>query len=76
MKEIAEKYKRTPAQVLIFCHIAYPLCQPMTHGDLIFKDVMSLQVILKWIVQRGISVIPKSVTPSRIQENFDVSFNI
>ncbi|GGF39292.1 aldo/keto reductase [Echinicola rosea] len=31
------------------------------------------QVVLTWNMQRGISVIPKSVTPSRIEENFKSS---
>jgi len=30
------------------------------------------QVIISWVVQRGIVVLPKSVTPSRIKDNFEV----
>jgi 2,5-diketo-D-gluconate reductase A len=30
------------------------------------------QVVLRWLVQRGIVVIPKSVRPERMQENLDV----
>ena len=30
------------------------------------------QVILRWNIERGIVTIPKSVTPSRIQENIDI----
>ena len=30
------------------------------------------EVVLRWQIQRGIMVIPKSTTPSRIVQNFDV----
>jgi diketogulonate reductase-like aldo/keto reductase len=30
------------------------------------------QIMLRWCIERGLVVLPKSVTPGRIQENFDI----
>jgi methylglyoxal/glyoxal reductase len=40
-------------------------------------DKSPAQIILRWIVQHGVSAIPKSATAHRIKENFDIfNFNI
>lgn len=32
----------------------------------------AVQIALRWLIQRGVAAVPKSVTPRRIIENFDV----
>lgn len=50
-----------------------PLAKDKTLKELADKKGKSTaQVLLQWGLQRGTSVIPKSVTPSRIEANFQL----
>ena len=49
-----------------------PLTDPVVGGIAAAHSVSPGQVLLRWAVQRGTAVIPKSVTPSRIAENIDI----
>ncbi|WP_170023717.1 aldo/keto reductase [Isoptericola jiangsuensis] len=48
------------------------LQDPTILGIAAAHDATAAQVMLRWHLQQGRSAIPKSVTPSRIAENFDV----
>ena len=37
------------------------------------RQMTPAQVVLAWAVQRGTALLTTSVTPSRIQENFEIS---
>jgi methylglyoxal/glyoxal reductase len=45
-----------------------PLLQDLSNK---YKKSIS-QIVLRWNIQKGIVVLPKSVTPSRIKENFEI----
>ncbi len=55
--------------------------EPVLLDDAVLKDLAAqkkisvAQLILAWIRQRGVSVIPKSVNPDRLKQNFE-SVNI
>ncbi len=62
--------------------VATEAWSPLAQGDLLedgtvetiaaHHDATPAQVILRWHLQTGNVVIPKSVTPERIRENFDL----
>lgn len=55
---------------------------PLARGTLLGNELLAAlaakhgkspaQIVIRWHLQLGVSVIPKSVTPARIQENIDV----
>jgi diketogulonate reductase-like aldo/keto reductase len=64
-------------QVTAYCPLG-PRTNPKVLVDPIIKEVAEknhltpAQVVLSWNAQRNVVVIPKSVTPSRIEENFQI----
>ncbi|KAL0979306.1 hypothetical protein UPYG_G00183450 [Umbra pygmaea] len=48
------------------------LHDPGLNAIALHHNKTAAQVILRWQVQRGVACIPKSVTPSRIQQNLQV----
>jgi 2,5-diketo-D-gluconate reductase A len=55
-----------------------PIGQGLVLDDPVIRSIADrvgktpAQVVLRWHIQRGDIVFPKSVTPSRIKENFDI----
>ena len=62
--------------------IALEAYSPLAHGKNMKDEIVTklankyhksyAQIMLRWCVERGLIVLPKSVTPSRIQENIDI----
>jgi diketogulonate reductase-like aldo/keto reductase len=72
-------------ELLEYCqknNIALEAYSPLAHGEKIKHSILkevadhrgksSAQVMLRWSLQHGNIVLPKSVTPERIKENFEV----
>ena len=55
-----------------------PIAQGRVLGDPVITDIASrlsrspAQVVLRWHLQRGDVIFPKSTTPARIEENFEI----
>jgi 2,5-diketo-D-gluconate reductase A len=76
----------TQQQVREFCaahQIAIEAWSPLARGGELLRDpvIVSIakaaaktpaQVVLRWHVQRGDVIFPKSITPARIRENIDI----
>lgn len=75
-EELQEYYKSQNVQIVSWSPLA-------KSSEKLFKDSLILelckkyqktpaQIILKWHIQKGFIVIPKTITPSRIKENIDI----
>jgi len=73
------------AELISYCRdhgIVVEAWSPLKHGEIINDPELAViadahgvtvaQVVLRWMLQRGIVTLPKSITPSRIAENRDV----
>ena len=72
-------------ELIQYCHdqgIVIEAYSPLAHGQEMDNPTIQTiakkhgktyaQIMLRWLFQQGLVVIPKSVTPSRVEENIDI----
>ncbi|KAL2301841.1 hypothetical protein Nmel_011241 [Mimus melanotis] len=76
VKKIAEKYSKSPAQIILRYRIIVGSQEEGLRKRLasfaLKNYLLFCFYIARWQVQRKVVVIPKSVTPARIQQNLQV----
>jgi diketogulonate reductase-like aldo/keto reductase len=50
-----------------------PISDPVIHQISLNHQKTPAQILIKWSLQRGLIVIPKSTQPKRVAENFSVT---
>lgn len=53
-----------------------PLTEPVVQKIAEVHGKTPAQVLLRHLIQLGVAVIPKSVSPNRIKENFEVNYRL
>jgi hypothetical protein len=67
-QQLAEKYKTPVGTVSWIGHLSH-----MTDSSLTLDDfVMTFQILLSWLIQRGWTTVPKSANLERLKQNMDV----
>ncbi|KAK9739684.1 Aldo/keto reductase family [Popillia japonica] len=66
VNRIAKKHSKAPAQILL------RFLDEVVNRIAKKHSKAPAQILLRFLLQLGVAAIPKSVTPSRIKENFNI----